>query len=398
MATTVFLKASRLRAGLKRHPWVYPNSIERFEGTHENGDAVKVRAPNGKFLGQALINDTSRLALRLVSFDKDADLDDPGFWAQRVQSAVALREQVLKLPERTDAYRVVHSEGDGLPGLIVDRYADVLVYSVSCLGMHRRMEPVLDALVEAYSPRVVIEQGVSKGLRGSEGLPEGRGVVRGEFAEPQVRCTVDGVRFDVPLGDGQKTGLFLDQRENVRRVADLAQGRRVLDACCYLGAFSIAAAQGGAASVRAFDQSADAVAGATRHAAENGVGDRIEVVQGELFGQLNGLIKDEARFDLIVLDPPKFAASKKKADQARRGYLDCNRLALKLLEPGGLLFTFSCSHHMPAEELEVVLRQAADRSKVDLRVLGQFGPGLDHPVDVHCPEGRYLKGFLLQRR
>ena len=165
-----------------------------------------------------------------------------------------------------------------------------------------------------------------------------------------------------------------------------------------VGAFSIACAKAGATSVRAFDQSAEAVEFATRHAEQHGVGERVEVVQGELFSQLNGLIKERAEFDLIVLDPPKFATSKKNADKAVRGYTDCNRLALKLLAPGGILFTCSCSHHMPEDELELVLRQVADRTKVDLRLLGKFGPGLDHPIDIHCPEGRYLKGFLLQRR
>ncbi|MEZ6186938.1 MAG: class I SAM-dependent rRNA methyltransferase [Planctomycetota bacterium] len=397
MHATAFLRASRLRAGLKRHPWVYPNSIERWEGEHASGDAVRVRAPDGRFLAHALVNDDSRLALRLVSFDKNADLDDPAFWTARVEDAVRLRRETLGLDARTDAYRVIHSEGDGIPGLIVDRYGDVLVYTVSCLGTQRRLEPILAALRAAFSPQAIVEQGVSENLRRTEGLPDPRGVVEGELPAEQV-VTIDGLRFTVPLAAGQKTGMFLDQRDNVQLAASLAKGRRVLDACCYLGAFSLACAQAGAQSVRAFDQSEEAVARARQHAEQNGVADRVEVVHNELFKELNALIAQEAQFDLIVLDPPKFAGSKKQATKAQRGYLDSNRLALKLLAPGGVLFSFSCSHHMPVDELEVLLRQAADRSKTDLRQLGTFGPGLDHPIDVHCPEGRYLKGLLFQRR
>lgn len=397
MTATVFLKPGRLRAHVRRHPWVYGNSVERVEGQYKDGDAVLVRAPDGRFVGHAFVNDRSRMRLRLVSFDREAPLDE-GLLRARVRDAVALRHDLLRLPARADAYRVVHSEGDGLPGLIVDRYGDVLALSCSTLGLHLRLDVVLDALQEALAPRCILEQPVSEGLREAEGLPPGRGVLRGELPADDPVVTIDGLRWTVPLRGGQKTGLFLDQRENVRRVVEHAPGRRVLDACCYVGTFGVAAARAGASLVRMFDSSPEAVEQARRNAALNEVADRVEVARGSLYKDLRGRVDRGERYDLVVLDPPKFAAAARGVDKARKGYFDANQLALKLVEPGGLLFTFSCSHHMDEALFDEVLREAATRSEVDLRVLGRLGAGADHPTDLHCPEGRYLKGLVLQRR
>lgn len=397
MTATVFLKPGRLRVNVRRHPWVYGNSVERVEGEYQDGDAVLVRAPDGRFVGHAFVNDRSRLRLRLVSFEREAPPDDALLRA-RVLDAVSLRHDVLRLPERADAYRVVHSEGDGLPGLIVDRYGDVLALSCSTLGLHRRLETILDALEEALRPRCIVERPIAEGLREAEGLPPARGVLRGELPEHDPVVTIDGLRWPVPLRTGQKTGLFLDQRENARRVAAHARARRVLDACCYVGTFAIAAAKAGAALVRAFDSSPEAVEQARRNAELNGVADRVEVARGSLARELRARVDRGERYDLVVLDPPKFASSARDVERARKGYFDANQLALKLVEPGGLLFTFSCSHHVDEALFEEVLREAATRAEVDLRVLERLGAGPDHPVDVHCPEGRYLKGLVLQRR
>jgi len=398
MPATVFVKPKRLRAKVRRHPWIYGDAIDRVEGDYANGEAVVVRAPDGKFLAHALINDQSRLFLRLVSFERKAGID-AALLAGRVADAVALRQDVLRLPERTDAYRLVHSEGDGLPGLVVDRYGGVLAVSCTSLGTYQRLDGLVDALLERVpGAEVVVEAGVSEGLRGQEGLPEGRGVIRGALPEGPVVCTVDGVALEVPFAGGQKTGLFLDQRDNVRRAAELAPGRRVLDACCYVGAFGVAAAKAGAERALLFDSSAEAAALAEANAARNGVAERVEVRRGSLYRQLRALADAREAFDLIVLDPPKFAPTARDVDKARKGYLDANLLALRLLAPGGVLLTCSCSHHVDERAFETVLREAATRAKADLRLLGRFGAGPDHPVDVHCPEGRYLKAFLLQRR
>ncbi|MCW8138422.1 MAG: class I SAM-dependent rRNA methyltransferase [Planctomycetota bacterium] len=397
MNATVFLKPGRLRAGVRRHPWVYGNSIERVEGEYRDGDVVTVRAPDGRFVGHAFVNDRSRLRLRLVSFERDA-APEPALLRARVRDAVALRHDVLGLPARADAYRVVHSEGDGLPGLIVDRYGPALALSCSTLGLHQRLDVVLDALEESLAPACIVEQPLPEGLRAAEGLPEPRGVLRGALPADDPVVTVDGLAFTAPLRGGQKTGLFLDQRENARLVAAHAAGRRVLDACCYVGTFAVAAAKAGAAQVHAFDSSPEAVEQARANAARNGVADRVEVERGSLHKELRGRLDRGERYDLVVLDPPKFAAAARDVDRARKGYFDANQLALKLLAPGGLLFTFSCSHHVDEALFDEVLREASTRAEVDLRVIGRLGAGADHPTDLHCPEGRYLKGLALQRR
>lgn len=397
MSATFFVKARRLRAGVRRHPWIYGDSIERHEGRWENGDAVVVRGPDGRFVAHAFVNDRSRLFLRLVSFERARPADEALLRA-RVRDAVALRHDVLRLPARADAYRLIHSEGDGLPGLVVDRYGPVLVLTCSALGTYQRLDAIVDELWTLLAPAAIVEHGVSEGLRGVEGLPPGRGVLRGSLPAEDPVVTVDGVALAAPVRDGQKTGLFVDQRDNVRRVAELAAGRRVLDACCYVGAFSIAAARAGAASVRAFDASADAIARAGENAARNGVADRIDLARASLYPELHALAAKGARFDLIVLDPPKLAPSARDLPRARKGYFDANALALRLLAPGGLLLTCSCSHHVSEEALEEVVREAAARAGADLRVLERRGAGPDHPTDVCCPEGRYLKALLLQRR
>lgn len=397
MTATAFLKPGRLRAGVRRHPWVYGNSVDHIEGEYQDGDVVAVRAPDGKFVAHAFINDRSRLRLRLVSFDREAP-PDADLLRRRVQEAVALRHDLLRLPERAQAYRLVHSEGDGLPGLIVDRYGDVVAYSCSTLGLHRRLDAVLDALQDVLQPRCIIEQPLPEGLRASEGLPESRGVVRGALPDEDPLVTIDGLSFAVPLRTGQKTGLFLDQRENARLAASHAPGRRVLDACCYVGTFGLHAARAGAKSVDMFDASPEAVEQTTKNAARNGLAETVTVTRGPLHKELRARIDRGERYDLIVLDPPKFAAAARDVDKARKGYFDANQLALKLLVPGGLLFTFSCSHHVDDALFEEVLREAATRAEVDLRVLQRLGAGPDHPIDLHCPEGRYLKGLVAQRR
>ncbi len=397
MSATFFLKPARLRANLRRHPWVYGNSIDRIEGEYADGDAVVVRGKDGRFLAHGFVNDRSRLRLRLVSFDREAP-PEADLLRARVREAVRLRHEVLGLRERTDAYRVIHSEGDGLPGLVVDRYGEVLVLSVTSLGTERRLEAILDELEAQLSPRAIVERGASPALREREGLPPERGVLRGSLpgdGEPLI-VTIDGVKLRVPL-EGQKTGLFLDQRENVQRVAAFAPGKRVLDLCSYVGPFSLAAARAGATSCLLVDGSEEALAEAQANAALNGVREQVETRRGGLFAVARELIEAEQTFDVVVLDPPKFAKKGKDLQRARGGYREANQLALRLVAPGGLLLTCSCSHHLGVEALEEVVREAATRAKIRAKVLEQRGPGADHPIDVHCPEGRYLKALLVQR-
>lgn len=394
---TATLNLGRLRETLKRHPWVYPESIQRFEGSYENGDVVRVQEPSGKFLAHAFVNENSRLRLRLVSF-VETDKVDASFVRARVRSAASLRDEVLGLPRRANGYRVVHSEADGIPGLIVDRLGEVLVVSCTSLGTQRFIEPILDELEAIYRPAAILEHGKALGLRGKEGLPEGRGYVRGKPPEGEHRLEVDGCVSIVPIEVGQKTGLFLDQRENVKRVGELANGRRMLDACCYGGAFAIQALKGGATHAELFDTSEKACELARRNLELNQVADRAEVRRADLYPELRRLRESGARFGLVVLDPPKFAAGARDVPQARKGYVEANVGALRLLEPGGLLVTCSCSHHVGEPLFEEILREAAAKAQVDLQILERRGPGADHPTDVYCPEGRYLKCFIARVR
>jgi 23S rRNA (cytosine1962-C5)-methyltransferase len=332
-----------------------------------------------------------------VSFREEDALDD-AFFRARARAAADLRERALGLPARADAYRVVHSEGDGLPGLIVDRIGDALVVSCTSLGMNRHLEAIVDELAAIYRPSCVLELGKALGLRGKEGLEPGRGVIRGKLPEGERFVTIDSTRQLAPLEVGQKTGLYLDQRDNARRVGELAAGRRVLEACCYGGAFSLAALKGGAASARLFDSSDRAVAIATRNLEANEVADRATAVRADLYHELHRLGDAGERFDLVVLDPPKFASTRADVPRARKGYADANALAMALLDPGGILVTCSCSHHVSEELFEEILRQAAARARIDLQILERRGAGPDHPTDVFGPEGRYLKCFIARRR
>jgi 23S rRNA (cytosine1962-C5)-methyltransferase len=394
MATATLLPG-RLRVTLERHPWVYPESVKKLDGKYENGDVVRVVAPDGRFVAHAFVNDRSRLMLRLVSFD-EKDKIDSAFVRSRLRIASDLREKTLALPARTNAYRVVHSEGDGLPGLIVDRMNDVLVVSCTSLGMQKHVEAVFDELEAIYRPRAILEVGKAMGLRGKEGLPEGRGYVRGKAPDGETRIEVDGVVSSVPLEVGQKTGLFLDQRENVRRTAELAKGKTLLDACCYGGAFAVAALKAGATRAELFDTSDKAVELARRNLELNGVVG--EVRRADLYPELRRLADAGARFDVVVLDPPKFASTKREVAKARTGYTNANAGALRLLGPGGVLVTCSCSHHVEEPLFEEILREAAAKAGRDLQILERRGAGPDHPTDVFCPEGRYLKCFIARVR
>jgi len=371
--------------------------VARIEGEYENGSVLRVAGPGGKFVAHAFVNDRSRLMLRLVSF-REEDRIDGAFLRGRIRTAAELRDRILGLPERTNAYRVVHSEADGIPGLIVDRAADVLVVSCTSLGTQRFLDDILDELESIYRPRAVLELGKAMGLRGNEGLPDGRGWIRGKPPEGEITVSQDGALALCPLAVGQKTGLFLDQRENVRRTAELARGRRVLDACCYGGAFAIAALRSGAAGAQLFDSSDRACALAKRTLELNDLAGKAEVRRADLYPELRRLHEKGERFSLVVLDPPKFASTKHDVSRARKGYTDANAFALRLLEPGGILVTCSCSHHVSEPLFEEILREAAAVAAVDLQILERRGAGPDHPTDVYCPEGRYLKCFIARAR
>ncbi len=374
-----------------RHPWIFSGAIARVTGHPEPGAEVDVLDADGAFLGRGLFNPHSQIRVRLYT-SEDEPLDGP-FFAARVRRAVALRSGLLGLDDPAGACRLVFSEGDELSGLTVDRYGRHLVVLLTGLGIAGHREAILDVLEEVLAPEGILLR-TEKGVGEEEGLILKDGPLRGQPPTEPIVIEEGSFRFAVDLRTGQKTGFYLDQRQNRARVAAYAAGRSVADVCAYTGGFSIATAKRGAASVVAIDASAGALDLARRNAELNGVTDRVEAVRGDAFGWLGEQAEAGRTFDMIVLDPPRFARSRAGLRSALQGYQRLNSLALDCLAPEGVLVTFSCSGRVSGEEfLEAVARAAADRGR-PLRILERLGQAPDHPVSATCPQSAYLKGLL----
>ena len=388
-AGRVVLKPKRARPFFGRHPWVLDSAVLRVEGPLADGDVVDLVTHDGTFVARGLWNSASRIRVRLYAFDAATRLD-AAFLAGRITTAAALR-RTLGLDDRRGAARLVNSEGDDLSGLIVDRYGEWLAVQVTSLAMSMRLEAVCDALQAAVQPRGILLRGAERGLAQLEGLKLPDRLVRGTAPEGPVFVAEHGLTFGIDLSEGQKTGFYLDQRENRQAAARLARGRRVLDAFCYSGGFGLACAVGGGArSVLAVDSSAKATALARANADLNGAAN-ITVETADAFERLASLVAAEERFGMAILDPPKFARSRAAIDDAVRAYHRINRLAVDLLEPGGLLVTNSCSGAVSREDFLVMLSGVAQRSGRTLQVLECRGAAADHPVSASCLEGEYLK-------
>ncbi len=385
----VFVKPKRARPFFGRHPWVLDSAVLRVEGDPAGGDAVDLVTHDGQFIGRGLFNPASRLRVRLYGFSADEPLDG-GFWETRLEAAVALRRQLGLLGPRS-ACRLVNSEGDGLSGLIVDRYADFLAVQPTALAIAERLGPICDALQRLIQPRGILLRGAERGLGKLEGLHLADRQLRGEGPKGPVFIEEHGLKFGIDLTEGQKTGAYLDQRENRQAVARYAAGRRVLDMFCYGGGFGVAAAVAGkATAVLSVDSSAKAVALARANAELNAATTML-VEQADAFEKLAALREAGDRFGMVVLDPPKFARSRASASDALRAYHRINRLAVELLEPGGTLVTCSCSGAISRDDFLMMLSGVAQRSNRMLQLLECRGAAADHPVNMHCLEGEYLK-------
>ncbi|NDC63212.1 MAG: class I SAM-dependent rRNA methyltransferase [Planctomycetia bacterium] len=386
---TVLLKPRRARPFFGRHPWVLESAVLRVEGTPADGDVVDLATHDGNFVARGLWNSSSRLRVRLYAFDPATRLD-ADLWRSRLEAAVALRRS-LGLDDRASAVRLVNSEGDDLSGLIVDRYGDFLAVQVTALAMAARLEPICDALESLVAPRGILLRGAERGLAKLEGLHLADRLVRGAAPTGPIFVTENGLKFGVDLAEGQKTGYYLDQRENRQAAARLARGRRVLDMFCYSGGFSVACAvAGGARSVLAVDSSAKAAALAAANAQLNGAAN-VAVETADAFEKLDSLAAAGERFGMVILDPPKFARSRASLDDALRAYHRINRVAVGLLEPGGFLVTCSCSGSVSREDFLQMLSGVSQRSGRLLQLLECRGAAPDHPVSASCLEGEYLK-------
>ena len=376
----------RVRAG---HPWVFSNEVAEIEGSPADGDLVEVADFRGAFLGRAYYNRKSLICARLLTRGRDEI--DAGFFARRIERAARFRDAVLP-GER--ALRLVYGEADQLPGLVVDRYDDVLAVQILTLGIETRAALVREALEHTLRPRAAVRLADSP-LRALEGLPLGREVWWGEVAGP-LEVAIEGFTVEVDLLHGQKTGLFLDQRLN-RRVAEArAAGRRVLDLFCYQGEWALHAARGGAREVVAVDSSEPALAAARRNLERNRLAERVTLRRGDAFDVARELQRAGERFGLVILDPPALVKSRKHLAEGARAYRELNRAAMALLEEEGVLISCSCSHHLDDALFHQVLLESARAAHRPFRVLEWRGESPDHPQLLAVPETHYLKCAVLQ--
>lgn len=391
-ATTLVLKAGREKSLLRRHPWIFNGAIAQVRGDPHPGDTVAVKSAEGAFLAWAAYSPKSQIAARVWSFRQDETVD-AGLIGRRLDAALAYRQ---RLHIDSDAQRLVYGEADGLPGVVVDRYADVLVLQLTSAGAESWREVLVDLLAERFPEAVIFERSDAE-VRHLEGLEPRAGLVRGVLPE-SLQIREHGLRFRVDVARGHKTGFYLDQRDNRHRVAMRARDRDVLNCFAYTGAFTVHALAAGARSVLSVDSSAEALELAREHVALNGLDPtRCAWRTADVFQELRRLRDQGRRFGLIILDPPKFAPTHQMAEKAARGYKDINLTAMKLLEPGGLLATFSCSGGVSAELFQKIVAGAAWDAGAEFRLLTRFGQAADHPVGLDYPEGEYLKGLLLYR-
>jgi 23S rRNA (cytosine1962-C5)-methyltransferase len=391
--STLVLKRGREKSLKRRHPWLFSGAIEKVSGKPGAGDTVEIKGASGQPLGRAAYSPKSQIRARMWTFDPNEEVD-AGFFRRRLERALALRE-ALPARRHTNALRLVHGESDGLPGLIVDRYADVLVAQFLAAGVERWRDPILDTLSELTAAEAIFERSDAE-VRRLEALPARIGFARGNRNASRCPIVEYGLNFRVDVEQGQKTGFFLDQRENRQRVRELAAGREVLDGFCYTGGFSIAALAGGASRITAIESSAPALEVARENLAANPFdAARVQFVQGDVFAQLRALRDRAAQFQMVILDPPKFAPSAAQVKNAARAYKDINLLAFKLLAPGGLLATFSCSGGVSAELFQSIVAGAALDAGADAKIVERFGAAADHPIALEFPEGEYLKGLLV---
>ncbi|WP_298035923.1 class I SAM-dependent rRNA methyltransferase [uncultured Desulfuromonas sp.] len=388
--TRLTLRPGRDRRVRGGHPWVFSNEISLIDGTPPPGEAVEVYAHRGEFLGTAYYNPHSLIAARILSRESES-IDTAAFFRQRISRARDYRTSVYG---KLNAVRLVHGEADGLPGLVIDRYGEVLSVQLLTAGMDRRRNLILEALDELFSPAAVIARN-DVGVRELEGLPRQVELLTGQLPDRLV-VTENGLDFRVDVGEGQKTGHFLDQKENHLALRGRVEGKRVLDLFCYSGSWSLHAARFGASDVTGVDISRTALALAEENARLNGVEERCSFAKADVFELLREKERSGERFGTVVLDPPAFVKSRKKLPEALRGYLTVNRRAMNLVEPGGFLFTCTCSHHLQREAFIDMLRQAAGQAGRGVRLLEIRGQAYDHPVLLSCPETEYLKCAVLQ--
>lgn len=388
----VILKPGREKSLRHAHPWIFSGAIARLERGIKNGETVAIYDHSGHRWGSGAFSTHSQIAIRVWSFDP-AEPINQDFFRRRLRNAIARRE-ILRPSIKSNALRLVNAESDGLPGLIVDRYADYLVCQFLSAGAEYWRMEIVQILADLL-PVVGIYERSDVDVRQKEQLPLRAGVLQGEEPLDIVEIVENGIIFGVDVKKGHKTGFYLDQRENRQRLLEFVAGRSVLNCFAYTGGFGIYALKGGAQRLTNIDSSAESLALLEKNLQSNGLPQEFnENVVGDAFQILRQFYASGRSFDLIVLDPPKFAESKQQILPASRGYKDINLLAFKLLRPGGILFTFSCSGQLPPELFQKIVADAALDAKREVRFIGRLTQAADHVVDLQFPEGSYLKGLI----
>jgi 23S rRNA (cytosine1962-C5)-methyltransferase len=393
----ITLRDGKERSLARRHPWVFESSVA--SGKADAGETVRVVARDGNFLAWAAYSPASQIRLRAWSFD-EVERIDSAYFARRIEAAVAIR---ARLPIASDAMRLIHGEADGLPGLIVDRYGDLLSVQFLAVGVERHKAAIVELLLKATGCKRIYERSDSN-ARTLEGLPEIKGWLKGGSESSPTELTIreHDWKLTLDVAQGHKTGFYLDQRDNRKSFADAVRQygcERVLNCYCYTGGFSVAAFSGGARAVTSVDSSAPALARADAHVRLNGYDATAHTtLDADVNQTLRQALERGERYDAIVLDPPKFAPTAAHAERAARAYKDINRLALKLLEPGGLLYTFSCSGGIGADLFHKIVAGAALDAPADGLVVDRLAAAPDHPMTLVFPEGEYLKGLAILKR
>ncbi len=386
--TSIILKSNIRKRVEKGHPWVYDNEIDKIEGTYENGDIVDVLNPKGKFLGRGYINDNSVIRVRIMTRNPKENIDRD-FFERRIKRAWEYRKKLVD----TSSCRVIYGEADEIPGIIVDKFNDYLSIQTLTFGIEKYKDMIVDILKEVINPLGIYERN-DNNVRILEGLEEKKGIIYGDF-DPKTIINENGIKMLVDIENGQKTGYFLDQRENRLAIKDIVKDSSVLDCFCHTGSFAMHAAYFGAKNVTAVDISEHAIETAKENAKLNNLTDKIDFVCGNAFDILREYQEEGKQFDVVILDPPAFTKSAKKIKSAYKGYKEINLRGMKLVKPGGFLVTASCSHYMSKELFREMLLESARDAKKTIREVEVKTQAKDHPYMWNYEESLYLKFFII---
>lgn len=390
--TSVILKKSADKFIKRRHPWIFSGAIEKIGGNPSNGDTVQIFTSNKTLIGFGSFSPSSQIRVRVWSFNPEEKIDSD-FFRKNIVEAKSLREKILDTT-KTNAYRIINAENDGLPGLIVDHYGEYLVCQFLSSGTEFYKKILVGELYDIIKPKGIYERS-DVDVREKEGLKPAKGLLRGKEPEELAEVVENGLKFLVDIRNGHKTGFYLDQRDNRKLVSEIAKHKNVLNCFSYTGGFSVYSMIAGAKSVTQVEASKSALETANKNIELNELNpSSVENINDDVFNVLRKLRDERRTFDLIILDPPKFAESASQVQKASRGYKDINLLAIKLLNPGGVLFTFSCSGHISRELFQKIVSDSALDAEREVKIIKQLTQSADHPVSANFPEGLYLKGLV----